>query len=102
MTNECSEAAAWNGAARISCEILFKCPKQRDRLQPTAVAGVRHCSACDRDVHLALTEENFRRHTDDRYCVAVRVLRPVRSLDALKKYVGGNVGVAHNGHLRPL
>jgi len=42
----------WNPAAKISCEFSFKCPKQWDRLQPTVVEGVRHCSECDRDVLL--------------------------------------------------
>lgn len=67
---------SWNEEATIACEFAFKCPKQWDRLLPTAVDGVRHCPECDRDVHLALTEEDFRRHADGGHCVAVRVLQP--------------------------
>lgn len=67
---------SWNDEARIACEFAFKCPKQWDRLVSTATEGIRHCPECDRDVHLALTEEDFRRHADGGHCVAVRVLRP--------------------------
>jgi hypothetical protein len=68
-------APTWNTQAKISCEFSFKCPKQWDWLDPTAIEGIRHCSECDRDVHLALTQEDVRRHAEDGHCVAVRVFR---------------------------
>ena len=66
---------AWNDEATIACEFAFKCPKTWGQLTPTEAEGIRHCSECDRDVHLALTEEDFRRHADGGHCVAVRVLQ---------------------------
>jgi len=59
---------SWNEEARISCRFSFKCPRLWGRLQPTADEGVRHCPECDRDVHLALTEENFRQHSEEGRC----------------------------------
>lgn len=55
----------------ITCEFWFKCPRVWDRLQPTAVQEVRHCPECERDVYLALTEEDLMRHRDKGRCVAV-------------------------------
>ena len=67
---------SWNEEARISCRFRFKCPKTWDRLQPSDVEGVRHCPECDRDVHLALTEEHFRRHSEEGLRIAVPLLHP--------------------------
>ncbi len=64
---------SWKEEARISCRFSFKCPRRWERLQPTAEEGVRHCHECDRDVHLALTEDEFRRHSDEGRCIAVPV-----------------------------
>lgn len=72
---------SWNEEARISCRFSFKCPRLWDRLQPTAEEGVRHCHECDRDVYLALTEEDFRKHSDEGRCIAVPVLQPDRKAD---------------------
>ena len=66
---------SWNEKARISCRFRFKCPQVWDRLQPTGLKGVRHCPECRRDVYLAVTEEDFRKHSDEGRCIAVPVLR---------------------------
>ena len=66
---------SWNEEARIACSFRFKCPKVWQLLQPTAVQDIRHCPECQRDVHLALTEETFRKHSDEGRCIAVPVLR---------------------------
>ena len=71
----------WNEEARIACHFLFKCPQKWDRLQPTVEEGVRHCVECDRDVHLVLTEEEFRQYSEDDRCIAVPILRPERQVD---------------------
>lgn len=68
----------WNEAINISCRFRFKCPQLWDRLLQTDVEGIRHCPECERDVHLALTEEDFRRHSEEGRCVAVRVLQSDR------------------------
>lgn len=67
---------SWNEAIRISCRFRFKCPQLWDRLQQTGVERIRHCPECERDVHLALTKEDFQRHSEEGLCVAVPVLRP--------------------------
>ena len=72
---------SWNEEARISCRFSFKCPRLWDRRQPTAEEGIRHCHECDRDVYLALTEENFRQHSEADHRIAVPVLWPERQVD---------------------
>lgn len=79
----------WNDEARISCEFTFKCPKVWSRLQPTSVEGVRHCQECQREVHLALTEDDFKRHAEGGHCVAVRVVPPESSQEAELAYMVG-------------
>jgi hypothetical protein len=85
----------WNEEARISCEFAFKCPKVWDRLAPTNDDRIRHCSACDRDVHLALSEDDFRRSAEEGLCVAVRVI----STDQPEQCIVGN---AHRRFPSPL
>lgn len=100
MTDEQSQPVAWNEEARISCAFAFKCPKVWNRLQPTSEEGVRHCPACDRDVYLARTEEDFRRYADEGQCVAVRVLAPDPSEEAEPSYVFGRVRAPYGVGLR--
>lgn len=71
----------WNEETRIRCRFRFKCPQLWDRLEQTGVEGTRHCPECERDLYLALTEEDFRRHGEEGRCVAVRVLQPDRDND---------------------
>lgn len=66
---------AWNDEVRIRCRFAFTCPQQWSRLQPTDTEDVRHCPACNRDVHLALTKADVRRHSDEGRCIAVPVAR---------------------------
>ena len=102
MTDEPHQPEAWNAEARISCEFAFKCPKTWERLSPTDSATIRHCSECDRDVHLALTEDDFRQHAGAKWCTAVRVLQPGQSAeDANEAYVIGNAEPSpYNFYLR--
>lgn len=73
---------SWNEEVRISCLFRFKCPQTWDRLQLTDREEVRHCPECERDVHLALSEEDFRRHSDEGRSIAVPVLRNEQDDDA--------------------
>ena len=50
-------------------------PPDLGQLSPMKTEGIRHCSEWKRDVHLALTTVDFRRHADEGHCVAVRVLQ---------------------------
>lgn len=97
MTDENSEAVAWNEEARISCAFAFKCPKTWNRLTPTANSGIRYCSECNREVHLALTEEDFRRHAEGKRCVAVKVLTPDTAEPA---YLVGSLATPYGAHLK--
>ncbi len=74
MSDNKNEPFVWNDPARISCEFVFKCPRTWERLAPTEQANIRHCSECNRDVHLVLSEEDFRRHGKEGHCMAVKVL----------------------------
>jgi hypothetical protein len=98
--DEMFDSLPWNDPARISCEFAFKCPKTLQRLRLTGDPNVRHCPECDRDVHLALTESDFRRHVEERHCVAVRVLRPEGDNQADLAYIVGSVGPPYAWHLR--
>ena len=91
---------SWNEKARISCRFRFKCPQVWDRLQPTDVEGVRHCPECRRDVHLASTEEDFRRHSNEGHCIAVPVLRveEAQGQDDSMAYLVGNAFPPYDGH----
>lgn len=55
---------AWNDEALIECKLPFKCPRTWGQLEWTEAEGIRHCPEGDREVHLALTEEDFRRHAE--------------------------------------
>lgn len=69
--------AGWRArvaTARIeACELAydFRCPKQWDQLDETADPSVRHCGACRRDVHYALSVGEARRHASLGRCVAL-------------------------------
>jgi hypothetical protein len=90
------ESDDWNDEARIACHFSFRCPQTWDRLTPTADAAIRHCSECERDVHLALTQADFRRYSEDGQCVAVRVL----SAPSRDCWMDGGAGKPFNGHLQ--
>ena len=74
----------WNDEARIRCEFTLRCPKVWNRLQRTAVEGVRYCSECDRDVFLVLTEKDLQRYANAGHCVAI----PVKGEGESDWYVG--------------
>lgn len=51
----------------------FRCPKQWAELAPTERAEVRHCGACDRDVHYAISVGEARGHARLGRCVALDI-----------------------------
>lgn len=73
---------AWNEEAQIRCRFQFICPQQWSLLQPTEQDDVRHCPACDRDVRLALSEADVRRHNAQGHCLAVPVAREHEAADS--------------------
>jgi uncharacterized protein (TIGR02996 family) len=58
-----------------NCELWFEfqCPKQWDKLQPTAEAGVRFCEVCQKNVHYSRTVNQARGHALQGRCVAVEL-----------------------------
>lgn len=92
---------AWNEEGRIRCRFEFTCPQFWSRLQPTDKDDVRHCAECDREVHLALSEEAFRRHSKEGRCVAVRVVREDGGDDSTEPvYWVGEPAAPYNPSLR--
>ena len=100
MTDDNCQPVAWNGEARISCDFSFKCPKTWERLSPTDITSIRHCPECERDVHLALTEEDFRRHAEGGHCVAGRVMTPGTPNEAEPVYFVGSPGFPYGAQLK--
>lgn len=91
----------WNETARIACDFSFRCPKTWEHLSPTDNVGIRHCPECNRDVHLALTEQDFREYAMKGRCVAVRVLQPELSAeDGADVFFMGEASRPYNSHLR--
>lgn len=51
----------------------FECPKRWSELQPTKLAGERHCETCRRTVYYCETIAEARAHAAQNHCVAVDV-----------------------------
>ena len=68
----------WNCPA-LSLPVLgYECPQSWDALPATSDPAVRHCPACDRDVHLSRTPEEFVRAGEQGHCVAIPdAVRPI-------------------------
>lgn len=101
--NDNYDPVAWSEQVKISCAFSFQCPKTWECLSPTDNVGIRHCQECNRDVPLALSEEDFWRHAEGGYCVAVRVLQ-INVTDENRKdvYIVGSTDVPYNAYLKPL
>ena len=68
--------AAWRAIvsrpAVDKCDIqfAFKCPKQWSALTLTSTPDVRHCGACEREVHFCSTLQDVMFHAARSHCVA--------------------------------
>lgn len=49
----------------------FLCPKTWKGLLPSASDDIRHCTTCNRNVYLCLTDEDLQKHISQGHCVAV-------------------------------
>ncbi len=76
----------WNEESKISCEFTFRCPRQWETFGLTDQENVRHCSVCDRDVHLVTSEDEFRHQAQEGRCVALKV--HASGVDEWLRYVG--------------
>jgi hypothetical protein len=81
----------WNAEDRISCTLSFQCPKKWEQLEFTSDETIRHCSICNQTVHLALTEEDFRRYRAQSMCVAVQIIPQTKESEASEVFMVGNV-----------
>src|SRR5262249_40250997 len=52
-------------------EFEYRCPQRWDTLLPTDNPEVRHCSACQRDVHYCRSAQDAHRLADAGECVAI-------------------------------
>ncbi len=43
----------------LNCEMEFECPKDWFELSETNSAGIKHCSACNKNVYLCVTQEEL-------------------------------------------
>lgn len=43
----------------LNCEMEFECPQNWFELTQTEQAGVKHCSACQKNVYLCITQEEL-------------------------------------------
>ena len=89
MSEQHDSPLPWNAEAHIACAFSFQCPQRWDRLTPTNQPTVRHCTTCDRDVQLALTEADFRRYQEQGACVAVPVIPSDTTRPAIMSYLVG-------------
>jgi uncharacterized protein (TIGR02996 family) len=51
----------------------FQCPKQWESLTVTGDPTVRHCGACDKDVHYCHTLPDAQQHARQGHCVAIQL-----------------------------
>lgn len=54
----------------LNCELEFECPMNWFDLTPTHDAKVKYCEACNKDVHLCVTQEDLDAHAEQRRCIA--------------------------------
>ena len=57
--------------AHLACALSFSCPQRWSALTRIAEANQRHCSECDRDVHLVWNQELFEQAARDGLCAAI-------------------------------
>jgi uncharacterized protein (TIGR02996 family) len=71
------------------------CEKQWDELAPIDTPTVRHCTACDQNVHYCDTIDEARKHARDGHCVAVNlgVIRQPRDLEIPPGIMVGGAGI---------
>ena len=55
-----------------NCEFAFECPKRWQDLQATEDPHVRHCTSCERSVHLCQNQRQLEGHIAEGHCVAIR------------------------------
>jgi len=54
----------------LNCEMEFKCPKNWFELTDTEQAGVKHCSTCQKNVYLCITQNELDDFANKGECIA--------------------------------
>ena len=54
----------------LNCEMEFECPKNWFELTETDKAGVKHCAACNKRVHLCITQDELDGFANQGECIA--------------------------------
>ncbi len=67
---------------------LHPCPQRWNSLDATPAAGVRHCWACDRDVHYCQSIDELHAHARRGHCVAIDPQVPYSPRDLAKDREG--------------
>lgn len=53
----------------LNCEMEFECPQDWDGMIMSSDVNVRHCSACNKDVHFCHTVEDLKKAVNAKCCV---------------------------------
>ncbi|MDT7523467.1 hypothetical protein RAE21_13810 [Rhodoferax sp. TBRC 17198] len=54
----------------LNCEMEFECPRNWFELTETDKAGIKHCSTCDKPVHLCITQDELDAFARQGECIA--------------------------------
>ena len=54
----------------LNCEMEFECPKNWFELTETDKTGIKHCSTCDKHVHLCITQDELDAFAHQGECIA--------------------------------
>lgn len=54
----------------LNCEMEYECPKNWFELTETDKAGIKHCSTCDKHVHLCITQDELDSFAHQGVCIA--------------------------------
>lgn len=54
----------------LNCEMEFECPKNWFELAGTNEAGVKHCSTCNKNVYLCITQDELDQFALKGECIA--------------------------------
>ena len=54
----------------LNCEMEFECPKNWFELTDTEQAGVKHCSTCQKNIYLCITQDELDDFANKGECIA--------------------------------
>ena len=54
----------------LNCVFEYECPKNWFELKTTSKAGIKHCTECNKDVHLCINQEELDYAISQKFCIA--------------------------------